>query len=125
VREVIEKMLEVERRARRLVAQAEAEAVRLTDDARAEARQTVERARQEALAQVGTIVAEAVATAEKDKAAQLAEARRRFESEKATNQEQVPQVAGRLLPLLLKGATSPATPSAAAPEQTPSPEASP
>ena len=106
MREVIEKMLGVERRARRIVAKAEAEAARLTDEARAEARRIGGQAREEALAQVDSILEEAVAAAEKEEASQLAEARRRFEGEKTSHQERVAQVAERLLPLLLGAAAA-------------------
>lgn len=113
MREVIEKMLGIERRARRIVAEAEAEAVQMTDEARAEARQVREQARQKALAQVDSILDEAVAAAEKEKASQLAEARRGFESEKVAHQERIAEVAERLVPLLLGSAGAPApTPAA-------------
>ena len=113
MREVIEKMLGIERRARRIVAEAEAQAAHLTDEARAEARQVREQARQKALAQVDSILDEAMAAAEKEKASQLAEARRRFESEKVAHQERIAEVAERLVPLLLGSAAASApTPAA-------------
>lgn len=108
MREVIEKMLEIERRARRIVAQAEAEATRLTDEARAQARQVVEQARQEALAQVDGIIREAVAEAEQQKASELARLRHQFEAEKGRYLERISEVADRLVPLLLGSEPTPA-----------------
>jgi len=119
MREVIEKMLEIERRARRIVAKAEAQAVRTTDEARAAARQTVEAAGQEALAQVDTIVREAVAQAEGEKQAQLTQVRRRCEAEKGKYTDRVPGVAEQLLPLFAGTALSPTRPAPVAQSESP------
>jgi vacuolar-type H+-ATPase subunit H len=116
MREVIEKMLEIERRARRIVAKAEAQAARTTDEARAASRQTVEAARQQALAQVDTIVRKVVAQAEEEKEARLAEVRQRCEAEKGKYMEHVSEVAEQLLPLLV-GTSLRARPAPAPPSQ--------
>jgi len=108
MREVIEKMLEIEQQARRIVAKAEAEATKLTDEARVEARRTVEEARQRALAQVDGIIREAAAEAEKRKAAELTRIREQFEAEKGRYEGRIPEVAERLVPLLLGGEPKPA-----------------
>lgn len=130
MREVIEKMLEIERRARRIVAKAEAQAVQMTDQAHQDARQAVEAARQEALAKVKPLVRQIVAEAEKQKEARLTEARERFEAEKQRFMSWVPAVAEKLFPLLLgtagartvtapaAGAASPDQPQAAQPPPT-------
>ena len=101
MREVIERMLEIERRARTIVARAEAEATRLTDAARGEARLTVEHSRQAAVAQVDGIIREAKTAAEKEKAARLAQLRQKFQAESAAYEERVGAVAAQVAPLLL------------------------
>jgi len=101
VREVIEKMLEIERRARTIVARAEAEATRLTDAARVDARLTVEDSRQAAVAQVDGIIREAKAAAEKEKAARLAQLRQTFQGQSAAYEQRVAAVAAQVAPLLL------------------------
>jgi vacuolar-type H+-ATPase subunit H len=111
VREVIEKMLEIERHARSIVAKAEAEATRLTDAARTEARAAVERARQDALAQVDTIIQEAKAAAEKERDARLAQVGEKFQADKAVYEQRVAAVANSIVPVLLG---APAAPSSAA-----------
>lgn len=112
MREVIERMLEIERQARSIVAKAEAEATRLTDAARADARLVVDRARQTAIAQVDTIIREARTAAEKEKATRLAQAREKFQAESAAYEGRVPAVAAQMAPLLL------GSPVAAAPSPT-------
>lgn len=101
MREVIERMLEIERHARGIVAKAEAEAGRLTDAAQAEARLLVERSRQAALAQVDTMIGEAKAAAEKERTEHLAQVRRKFEAERTTYDARVAAVAAGITPLLL------------------------
>jgi len=101
VREVIERMLEIERQARGIVAKAEVEATRLTDAAQAEARLLVERSRQAALAQADTIIREAKAAAEQERSARLAQVRSSFAGERAAYDERVAAVAAGIVPLLL------------------------
>lgn len=101
MREVIERMLEIERQARGIVAKAEAEATRLTDAAQAEARLLIERSRQAALAQADTIIREAKAAAEGGRIARLDQLRNTFAAGRAAYDERVAAVASGIVPLLL------------------------
>jgi len=121
MREVIEKMLEIERRARRIVAKAEARSLQLTDEARQQARQVAEAARQEALVQVEPLVQEALAQAEKTKQARLAEVGESFQAQRDHCIERAPEVASKLLPILLGTTSELETPDPGPPPADPSP----
>jgi vacuolar-type H+-ATPase subunit H len=101
MREVIEKMLEIERRARRIVAKAEAESARVTDEARAEARRKVEAARQDALARVDAIINDARTEAAQEKDTRLAQVREAFAGKTDEYADRVERVARELVPLLI------------------------
>jgi len=81
MRDVIQKMLEAEAEAKRLLSEAEAEADRIRADARRRAQRLVETARQEARDEADRLHAEAAEQAGRDRDAGLSRAAQRIEQE--------------------------------------------
>lgn len=93
MREVIQKIIETENKAKATVEAARAEADRILSDARKRAGEITEQARVQARAETAKIMEEALAAAEEEKRHHLEEARARIESQvdidKATREQAI------------------------------------
>jgi len=81
MRDVIQKMLEAEAEAKRIVAEAEAEADRIRAEARRQAQHLLETARRQARDEADRLIAEADEQADRDRGSGLSLAAERIEQE--------------------------------------------